>query len=98
LLYFGLKIISKLIHTASQIGGGSPDNIAVNTAITIIYVINSNNHTISVIDGDTNTELKTILLSSKGDAYEISINPNNNSAYVTDLDRDTVSVIRQTNR
>jgi YVTN family beta-propeller protein len=40
--------------------GKGPDSIGVNTKTNTIYVANSGNNTVSVIDGTTNTVIKRI--------------------------------------
>jgi YVTN family beta-propeller protein len=72
--------------------GLNPDGIAVNPNTNMIYVANSAANTISVIDGTTESVVRTIQV--RGDNPRgIGVNPNTNIIYVANALSGTVSVI-----
>jgi YVTN family beta-propeller protein len=71
--------------------GNDPYNIVINPNTNKIYVMNTENKTISVIDGNTNSVIKTIKVGNHLD--NMAINPNTNKIYVIDDFYKTISVI-----
>jgi YVTN family beta-propeller protein len=81
-------------HTSSIQSSGIPvghEPVAIINYGSKIYVTNSNDNTVSVIDGITNTKIKDIPV--RDEPEDISIDPNTNTAYVTNVANGTVSVI-----
>ena len=57
----------------------------------LAYVTNSDDNTVSVIDGKTNTVTDTIKVGNN--PFAVSVNPSTNLVYVTSAVDNTVSVI-----
>ena len=71
--------------------GIGPNDLAVNSTGTVVYVANGLGDTVSVIDTGSNTVIKTIPV---GDNPEgVSFSPDGSVAYVANFDDDSVSVI-----
>ncbi len=80
---------------------GGPGDVAVNPNTNKIYVADEGyystrpqfypNHTVFVINGSTNSLISTITVGTG--PYGVSVNPNTNKIYVTNLNSNTVSVI-----
>lgn len=69
----------------------SPVAIAVNSDTNMLYVTNTNDDTVTVIDGDTNKIIKSIKVGSE--PHVLSINQETNTIYVTNLGSNEVTVI-----
>src|SRR5919112_1991383 len=74
--------------------GKTPVGIAVDPNTNRIYVSNSNNNTVSVIDGATNRVIGDPIPVGEG-PFGIAVDPNTNRIYVSNYfsDNNTVSVI-----
>jgi DNA-binding beta-propeller fold protein YncE len=72
--------------------GYSPIAIAVNPNTNTVYVRNAD-HSISVIDGKTNTVNKTIITKDRGNEGQIAVNPNTNRVYYTVAQVNATSII-----
>ncbi|MGI0061230.1 MAG: YncE family protein, partial [Nitrosotalea sp.] len=76
-------------------------NVVVNPNTNRIYVANEVSHTVSVIDGNTNTMIADI--PTNGMPFKMAVNPNTNRIYVTEANTtdnnhgDTILVIDGTN-
>lgn len=85
---------------ASSSDNGSA-NVVVNPNTNRIYVSNEVSHTVSVIDGNTNTKIADI--PTNGMPFKMAINPNTNRIYVTEVNtpdnkhNDTILVVDGTN-
>jgi YVTN family beta-propeller protein len=66
--------------TTRVVAGQNPDFVAVNSATNTVYVSNSNDGTVSVIDGSTNQKTATITVG--GMPQGIAVNPVTNMVYV----------------
>jgi YVTN family beta-propeller protein len=67
--------------------GKSPADIAVNTNTNKVYVVLGDSNRLSVVDGNTNSIVKTIVsgnTSSSSNSAAVSVNTNTNKVYVTD--------------
>ena len=71
--------------------GTSPDSVAVNPATNRVYLTNTGDNTVSVIDTTTNKVIATISVGI--DPEGIALNPAINRAYVANTGSNTVSVI-----
>ena len=71
--------------------GVQPVDVSVNPTKNIAYVVNGYSHTVSVIDGKTNTVIANITVGKNPIA--VSVNPSTNAVYVANRDDNTVSVI-----
>src|SRR2546425_4792787 len=71
--------------------GSHPFGIGVNTASNMIYVANTNDNTVSVINGATNTVIQTIPV--RAAPTGVGVNPTTNLIYVANTNNNTVSVI-----
>ena len=65
--------------------------MAVNSITNIIYVANNHDNITSVIDGKTNSVVKTISVGRN--PLVVAVNPNKNIIYVVNYHDNTVSVI-----
>jgi YVTN family beta-propeller protein len=70
--------------------GGNPFGIAVNTATNQVYVANSDDNNVTVINGDTND---TIYVATGLAPQAVAVNPVTNKIYVANLNSGTVTVI-----
>ena len=77
---------NKFVHT-SEI----PIDMSVNPLNNVIYVVNYGSNTVSVIDGNLNKVLVTILVGKNPEV--VDVNPSTNVAYVANRANNTVSVI-----
>ncbi|MDQ6723552.1 MAG: hypothetical protein M3Z01_04725 [Thermoproteota archaeon] len=71
--------------------GNRPLVISVNPHTNVVHITNSNDNTVSVIDGKTNIVITNIKVGSNPTG--VSFNPLTNVAYVTNSNDNTVSVI-----
>src|SRR5205814_2130305 len=71
--------------------GSSPAAVGVNPNTNRIYVANTNNNNVSVIDGSTNSVIATVAVGSV--PIGVGVNPNTNRIYVANINNNTVSVI-----
>ena len=71
--------------------GENPSHISVNAETNRVYVANSGNNTVSVIDGEKNKIIDNIDLPQRP-SY-VSVNPHTNTIYVSNSANNTVSVI-----
>ena len=71
--------------------GSYPQGIAANPATGRVYVANSSDNSVSVIDASSNTVVATVPVGSY--AYGVAANPTTNRIYVANRDDNTVSVI-----
>ncbi|HEX5185653.1 MAG TPA: tetratricopeptide repeat protein, partial [Nitrososphaeraceae archaeon] len=69
----------------------SPVGLDIDINNNMIYVVQRDLSTVSVIDGNTNKIINEISVGGK--PTDIAYNPNNNTMYVTNMESDTVSVI-----
>ena len=81
-------VLNTMAITTTATGIG---DIAINTAINRIYVSDSDNNKVAMINGITNDTLKTIQVGKS--PIGISANPDNDHVYVANSGDDTVSVI-----
>ncbi|MDC8451629.1 MAG: YncE family protein [Thaumarchaeota archaeon] len=94
-----MQTSSKYGLTLSSDNGSA--NVVVNPNTNRIYVANEVSHTISVMDGNTNTKIADI--PTNGMPFKMAINPNTNRIYVTEVNRpdnkhnDTILVVDGTN-
>jgi YVTN family beta-propeller protein len=80
--------------TGISIGADSdPTGMAYNPITNTIYVANSGNDSVSVIDCNTNSVINTIILPAASSPVEVAYNPISNTMYVTCNNANTVSVI-----
>src|SRR5438132_14037951 len=102
-LVFGLSGIFVTPVEAYQVTvtiavGSNPNGVAVNPLTNRIYVANSDDNTVSVIDGSTNTVIATILVGSH--PVGVGVNPLTDRVFVADnglgIGPGTVSVIDAT--
>src|ERR1019366_940460 len=70
--------------------GNGPQGLAVNTVTNKIYVPNSADNTVTVIDGAT---LATTVVAAGGDPIEVAVNSLTNQIYVANYTGNTVTVI-----
>jgi YVTN family beta-propeller protein len=73
--------------------GDSPTGVAVNPFTDYIYVANSYEDTVSVIDGKTNTETNQLRVGANSLPVDIALSPNTNTIYVANTGSNTTSVI-----
>jgi YVTN family beta-propeller protein len=73
--------------------GLGPNGIAYNQNNGDVYVANSVNETISIVDGLENTVISTITLGNNNNPNDISYNINNDRLFVTNTNSNTVSAI-----
>ncbi|MBI1927874.1 T9SS type A sorting domain-containing protein [Candidatus Poribacteria bacterium] len=71
--------------------GNSPIGVGVNPNTNRIYVANSSDRTVSVIDGDTNTVMATVPVQM--DPRGVGVNPTTNRIYIANRNSNSVSVI-----
>ena len=74
--------------------GGGPTDIEFNSDLNAIYVINSKDNSVSVINGTTNKVNSTIKVGQNPAGIEV--NPDENMIYVTNFGSNSVSVINGT--
>ena len=74
--------------------GRGPTDIEFNSDLNVVYVINSKDSSVSVINGTTNQEIEKIKVGQN--ATGIEVNPDENMIYVTNWGGDSVSVINGT--
>ena len=74
--------------------GNNATGIAVDSNKNLVYVANSGDNTVSVIDGTDNKIIKNITVGKL--PTKIAINPKNNEVYVANRGDNTVSVINGT--
>jgi YVTN family beta-propeller protein len=74
--------------------GRGPTEIEFNSDLNVIYVINSKDNTVSVINGTTNKVNSTIKVGKE--PARIEVNPDENMIYVTNYGSNSVSVINGT--
>ena len=91
-----LTVVALILATshllpAHQIIGKDPYDISVNPSANTVYVANSGDNTVSVIDGKTNNVTDTIKVGKNPSA--VSVNPSTDVAYVANRGDNTVSVI-----
>ena len=79
--------------TATIPVGTQPSGVAANPKTNTIYVPNSFDSTVSVINGRTNTVTTTIPVGSTAIPAGAAANPKTNTIYVANFDSNTVSVI-----
>ena len=100
LLLSGLLV--QPVHAQTSIYvGTNPTGIAVNPNTNDVYVTNSGDGTVSVIDGDSssptfNTVIGAPITVGSGagsDPIGVAVNPNTNNVYVTNFNDGTVTVI-----
>ena len=80
---------SSAIHTVSV--GNAPSAVAVNPTTNTIYVTNTHNNTVSVINGSTNEVTDTVSVSDG--PLVIAVNTSTNTVYVANFQDNTVSVV-----
>jgi len=78
LVLFQLSVFGRTVSRVPV--GKSPDFVAVNSVTNRIYVSNSGDGTVSVVDGATNTVIATITVG--GQPLGIAVNPGTNMVYV----------------
>ena len=84
----------KLIRLQKQVAVGEfPSSVTVNPNTNLVYVTNSSNETVSVIDGKTNTVTKTVTVGAL--PVGVAVNPNTNLIYVTNANDNSISIIPQ---
>jgi YVTN family beta-propeller protein len=71
--------------------GADPFAVSVNPSTNTVYVANSDDGTVSVINGKTNNVIDTITVGQN--PRDVSVNPSTNTVYVANSDDGTVSVI-----
>jgi YVTN family beta-propeller protein len=71
--------------------GNNPQSIAINPATNIVYVANSNDSTVSVVNGANDKVIDTITVGNN--PQSIAINPATNIVYVANSNDSTVSVV-----
>ena len=74
--------------------GTAPSDIEFNSELNLVYVINSKDNSVSVINGTTNQEVEKIMVGHY--PASIEVNPDSNKIYVTNFGDKTVSVINGT--
>ena len=70
--------------------GGFPSAVAVNPNTNMVYVVNRDSQTVSVINGSNNRVISNIPIDG---AYDLAINPNLNKIYVIDSNGSKIDVI-----
>ncbi len=83
--YDGVTVIDGARHqivTVVGLGGDLPWALAVDEETNTIFTSNSQSATVSVIDGATNTLVKTIALTPASSPMGIAVNPGTNTVYV----------------
>ncbi|HEX5457151.1 MAG TPA: fibronectin type III domain-containing protein [Candidatus Nitrosotalea sp.] len=81
---------NQITTTISGVIGGKPA-IAVNSNTNMIYVADSKNNVVNIIDGKTNSVVNKITVGTS--PFDISVNQNTNKIYVANSGDNTVSVI-----
>jgi YVTN family beta-propeller protein len=71
--------------------GSGPYGVAVNPSTNTVYVANTSNNSVSVINGSTNTVTSTVAVGSLPVA--VAVNPSTNTVYVANSSDNSVSVI-----
>ena len=61
--------------------GKNPQGVAVNPKTNIVYVVNYNDNTMSVIDGKTDNTVTSIIKVGTNPS-SVAVNPNTNTLYV----------------
>jgi YVTN family beta-propeller protein len=74
--------------------GRGPTDIEFNSELNVVYVINSKDNSVSVINGTTNQEIGQIMVGQNPAGIEV--NPDENMIYVTNWGGNSVSVINGT--
>jgi YVTN family beta-propeller protein len=88
---------AKVISNSTTLGS-LPVSVDINPISNVIYVLNEGNSTLSVINGTTNEDIRSINVGDGGvaDVTHIAVNPATNMIYVPHTNLDTVSVINGT--
>src|SRR6185312_1500751 len=95
ILIISISTLSAFSFETSQIKVGSnPWAVSINPTRNIIYVTNSGNDTVSVIDGKTNAVIKNITVGENPTG--VAVNQKTNTVYVSKFSSPTVSVINGT--
>ena len=71
--------------------GKGPTGVAVNPSTNTVYVADSNSNTTSIIDGKTNSVVKTVKVGYF--PSDVAVNPNTNMVYVVNRGDYSISVI-----
>jgi YVTN family beta-propeller protein len=73
---------------------GSPSSIAINPQTNMVYVVNGNSDTVTVIDSTSNEVVDTIIVGRE--PWDVAVNSNTNVIYTANRIPNTVSVINGT--
>jgi YVTN family beta-propeller protein len=86
----GMDLENEILKPRIELGD-SPEGVFINENTALIYVVNHNSHSISVIDEYTNRLIADISVGTFPSG--ISINKKNNLIYVTNTHSDSISII-----
>src|SRR5690606_21909227 len=85
-----LKERHEVVDTVEGVGNG-PLGVAVNPVTNLVYVANSLDDTVTVIDGSTNEVIEAVTVGNG--PYGVAVNPNTNRIYAANYFSNTVTVI-----